>query len=149
MPLALSALFSCSDSRGVCLKCIWSGRARGNANTILSRVFPLCGYRPFAKEIHPRPSGLGYFRYGYEGLDSSVRRVSSPVSPAGSLARASPLFGGRTHPSPSSGSSSFLRIPPSHNPHPPLHMWVCGIASASGYCGFGVRRPSSFSHGRS
>jgi len=28
-------------------------------------------------------------------LDASVRRVSSPVSPAGSLARASPLLGGR------------------------------------------------------
>ncbi len=29
------------------------------------------------KEIHPRPSGLGYFRYGYEGLDSLVAAVSS------------------------------------------------------------------------
>ncbi len=42
-PRALSAPFSCSDSRGVCRKCIWSGRARGNANTRRSRVcfYPL------------------------------------------------------------------------------------------------------------
>lgn len=47
-----------------------------------------------------RPSGRGHFRYGYSRLDASVRCYSSPVSPAGSLARAAPLFGKRKESSP-------------------------------------------------
>lgn len=84
----------------------------------------------------PRHPPRGCFRCDYERLDSSVRRFSSHSRRARRvLGRRSCLGEGR-NPSPSSSSSSFLRIPSSHNPVPRFQKCVrwCRFRYGIPYC---------------
>src|SRR3989344_1680936 len=76
---------------------------------------PLCGCRPLAKAIHPPASASGLFplwlrapRFVCAALSSQSRLLAT--------ARGGSCLGEGRNPSPSSGSSSFLRSPPFAQP---------------------------------
>ena len=90
--------------------------------------YPLCGCRPLAKAIHPSASASGLFplwlrapRFVCAALSSHSRLLAR--------ARGGSCLGEGGVPSPSSGSSSFLRSPPFAQP-------PSSISFVSGWCRF-------------
>src|ERR1700693_4280971 len=88
---------------------------------------PLCGCRPLAKAIHPSASASGLFplwlrapRFVCAALSSQSRLLAT--------ARGGSCLGEGRNPSPSSGSSSFLRSPPIAQPPSSFSLVYVGVS---------------------
>ena len=159
VPSPCPRIFPCSDSRGGMLGMYGTVRARERLTSAhMSRSIQIPSglwavsnalNRPLTKRTHPSASASGLFPLWLRRPRFIGSRFSSH-SRLWAGARSGLLFGGRKE------SFPQLRAHPRTFGFRPrtTPILVCvsmcgGIASASGYCYSGVRRPSSFSHGRS